>query len=934
MIHLITEVSKYLCMILMLFYTYHAYMAAIAKTAERRKRLLKRMRAAIFLIHGVGFLVLYLKEMRGEYLFLYIVELLVFLLAGALYRNFYPGASGLIFNNMMLFIAVGYVMIARLDYDKGLRQFFFTAVMLTACLVVPKLIERMRRLEDFGAVYTGAGILLLFVVLLFGVEQYGAKSWLSVGGILVQPSEFVKVLFVFGMAALLKRRRRFSEIVWISALAAVHVILMILERDLGGALIFFAAYIVMLYAATGKTAYMAAGGAALAAASGIAYVLFGHVQTRVEAYLHPFENIAGSGYQIAQSLFAIGTGGWFGMGLSGGMPQSVPVAESDFIFSAIAEEFGGIFAVCIILLCVNTFLMIINISLKIRKSFYKLISLGFSVIYMVQAFLNIGGAIRFIPSTGVTLPLVSYGGSSVIVSILMFQVIQGLYVLQQKENAAPARRVAASPAEAGRRAAGEDARAFSAEKEEHPVNQPVTRLAYGMAFLCFAMILYLVWFEAVQAKTVINSTYNARQTLLEETYLRGEIKTSDGVTVARTVQLEDGTTKREYPYGGMYAHVIGRTRQGRTGVELAENFTMLSSHVSMGEQIARQFAQERIPGDSVVTTLNSALQETAYDALGDYRGAVVVLEPATGKVLAMVSKPDYDPNTVAEDWSALTADEKGEARLLNRAVSGVYAPGSTFKIWTLLEYMRENPDYGDFSYTCTSEDSFYDVAIHCAGGQTHGTQTLKEAFGHSCNTAFAKLGVGLDLTSFSELCKKLLFGQKLPGAFQTEKSSFPLDASSPENEIPQGIIGLGKTEMTPLHNAVLVAAVANGGVMMEPYVVDHIEDADGQLVRKYTPTVYKSIMTPEEADVITEYMTWAVENGTASKLSGMKVSVAGKTGTATYDTQKEPHAWFVGFAPAEDPQIAVCVLVESAGSGSSYAVPIAKKLIEAYFSGR
>lgn len=910
-------------MILMLFYTYHAYMAAIAKTAERRNRLTKRMTVTTDLIHGIGFLVLYLKDMRTEYLFLYVVELFVFLLAGTLYRNFYPGASRLIYCNMMLFIAVGYVMVARLDYEKGLRQFFFTAIMLTACLVVPKLIERMRRLEDFGAVYTGAGIVLLFVVLLFGVEQYGAKSWLSIGGILVQPSEFVKVLFVFGMAALLKQRRRFAEIVWISALAAVHVILMILERDLGGALIFFVAYVVMLYAATGKIVYMAAGGAALAAAAGAAYVLFDHVQVRVEAYLHPFENITGSGYQIAQSLFAIGTGGWFGMGLSGGMPQSVPVAESDFIFSAIAEEFGGIFAICIILLCINTFIMIINISLKIRKSFYKLISLGFSVIYMVQVFLNIGGAIRFIPLTGVTLPLVSYGGSSVIVSILMFQVIQGLYVLQQKENA--------WQEEGGRKRAKEDAQVFSAEDKGHPVNQPVTRLAYGMAILCVGMILYLAWFEAVQAKTVINSTYNKRQTLLEETYLRGEIKTADGVVVARTTENEDGTTMREYPYGGMYAHVIGRTEQGRTGVELAENFTMLSSHVSIAEQIAKQFAQERIPGDAVVTTLNAALQKTAYDALGDHRGAVVVLEPATGKVLAMVSKPDYDPNTVTQEWSKLIADENGEASLLNRATSGVYAPGSTFKIWTLLEYMRENPDYGEYSYTCTSKDAFYNVAIHCAGGQSHGTQTLKEAFGHSCNTAFANLGVGLDLTSFSALCKKLLFGQALPGAFQTGVSSFPLDASSPENEIPQGIIGLGKTEMTPLHNAMLVAAVANGGVLMEPYVVDHIEDANGELVRKYTPTAYKSIMTPEEAEVLTEYMTWVVEHGTASKLSGMKVSAAGKTGTATYDTEKNPHAWFVGFAPAEAPQIAICVLVESAGSGSSYAVPIAKKLIEAYF---
>lgn len=912
---------------MMLFYTYHAYMAAVAKTAERKKKLSRRMLAAVYMIHGVGFLVLYLNSMDSALIFLYVVELSVFLLSGALFRNFYPGASRLIYCNMMLFIAIGYLMITRLSYEKGLRQFFFAAVMSAFCLIVPALIERFRNLEQAGVFYTAAGILLLLAVLFFGVEQYGAKSWLNLGGILVQPSEFVKILFVFGMAALLRKYRSFRGILGVSILAAAHVLLLICEKDLGGALIFFVTYVVMLYAASGKMIYLGAGGISLVLAAVLAYLAFDHVRVRVEAFRDPFENITGSGYQAAQSLFAIGTGGWFGMGLTGGLPESIPVAESDFIFSAAAEEFGGVFAVCLVLICINTFLMFINISLKIEKQFYKLVSLGFSVIYMVQVFLNIGGAIKFIPSTGVTLPLVSYGGSSVIVSIFMFQVIQGLYVLHQKGGAA--RTAGVSLHSGGIHGSSKEGKKKS--KEESTINQPVLRLAYGMAILFFVMIGYFGWFQFTRAKTVINSTYNQRQALLEKTWLRGKILTADGAIVAQSRENEDGTVTREYPFGSMYAHVIGRTAKGRTGVELSENFTMLTSHISIAEQISMQFREERIPGDNVVTTLDSGLQQAAYEALGDYRGAVVVLEPATGKVLAMVSKPDYDPNTAAADWNSLIADTEGKAPLLNRAVSGVYAPGSTFKILTLLEYIRENSDYENYSYTCTGRDAFYDVAIHCAGGTSHGTQTLLQSFANSCNTSFAGLGISLNLDSFYELCNSFLFNRPLPGGFTTASSSFRLTAKADTNEIPQGIIGLGKTEMTPLHNAMITAAIANGGVLMEPYVVDRIEDADGKLVKKYSPSVYGSLMTPQEADVLIEYMTYVVEKGTASKLAGMSVSAAGKTGTATYDTEKNPHAWFVGFAPAENPQIAICVLVESAGSGSSYAVPIAKKLIQEYF---
>ena len=220
----------------------------------------------------------------------------------------------------------------------------------------------------------------------------------------------------------------------ILAVSGLHVGILVLSRDLGSAVIFFAAYLVMIYVASRNVGYLALGLAGGSAGAVVAYHLFGHVRQRVTAWKNPMAVYQNEGYQIVQSLFAIGTGGWFGMGLCQGSPEKIPVVKNDFIFSAICEELGGIFAICLILVCMSFFLMIVNIALKIKKPFYKLIALGLGTEYAFQVFLTIGGATKFIPMTGVTLPLVSYGGSSVACTVLMLAIIQGLYILREDED--------------------------------------------------------------------------------------------------------------------------------------------------------------------------------------------------------------------------------------------------------------------------------------------------------------------------------------------------------------------------------------------------------------------------------------------------------------------------------------------------------------------
>lgn len=464
-------------------------------------------------------------------------------------------------------------------------------------------------------------------------------------------------------------------------------------------------------------------------------------------------------------------------------------------------------------------------------------------------------------------------------------------------------------------------------------NKNILRLAYVVAGIFVCMLLYLGYFIQFESGTAINNTYNPRVNLLAEKVVRGKILSADGQVLARTVTADDGTETREYPFGNLYAHVVGYTEKGRTGIESMTNFYLLTSHVNLIEQIVNEFSGTKNLGDNVVTTLDSRLQQTAYDLLGDRRGAVVVMEPDTGKILAMVSKPDYDPNTVAAQWESLTADEQGEARLLNRATQGLYAPGSTFKILTLLEYIREHPDdYENFHFDCDGTYENGEYQIRCYQGEAHGSQDLSQAFANSCNGAFASMGLELDLKQYADLADQLLYNQPLPLALPYNKSSYSMTEGADTWEVLQTAIGQGKNQVTPIHQLMITSAIANGGTLMKPYVVDHLENAGGQTIKKFMPSAYGELLSASEAEQLTEYMRQVVETGTGSAVRTDAYTVAGKTGSAEFETGKETHAWFTGFAPAEDPKIAVTVIVEESGSGGRVAAPIARGIFDAYFS--
>ena len=326
------------------------------------------------------------------------------------------------------------------------------------------------------------------------------------------------------------------------------------------------------------------------------------------------------------------------------------------------------------------------------------------------------------------------------------------------------------------------------------------------------------------------------------------------------------------------------------------------------------------------------LQQAAYAALGDRRGAVIAMEPDTGKILAMVSKPGYDPNTLLQDWASLTDSSNNQGQLVNRATAGLYPPGSTFKIVTALEYMREHPDdYKDFHFDCNGVYHNGDYSIKCFHSEAHGSQDFMKAFANSCNGAFSSLGLTMDLDRFHATAEELLFNNPLPlSGYSYKESSFNMKGGAGTWEVLQTSIGQGTTLITPLHNALITAAVANGGTLMKPYLLDRVVSAGGEEVKKFLPTSGGTLMTATEAANLTELMRDVVVEGTGSSVRTDAYTVAAKTGTAEFETGKETHAWFTGFAPAESPKIVVTVLVEESGSGGKIAGPIARQLFDIY----
>ena len=434
MTNLIVEISRYLIILLIAIYTYYNFRFFSMKNEEDRNYACSRQLVCMFMLHFLANLLIVLNTKSEELILFYGMQVLFFVCYLSLSKFFYKKISRLLLNNICMLLGTGFIILTRLNPDRAIRQFLIVVVSAVVTWIIPFIIDRVWQLVKLAWLYGILGVLILAFVCVAGNTSFGAQLSLTVGGISVQPSEFVKISFVFFAAARLYRSTKFKDVVITTVIAALHVVILVLSRDLGSALIFFITYLFMLFVATSNWLYLGAGALSGSAAAVLAYKLFSHVRRRVEAWRDPWADIDDKGYQVTQGLFAMGAGGWFGLGLYQGMPQKIPVVDKDFVFAAISEELGVIYALCLLFICVGCFIQFMIIAVKMQAMFYKLIAFGLGIMYITQVFLTVGGVVKFIPSTGVTLPFVSYGGSSVLATFVLFNIIQGLYILKRTEE--------------------------------------------------------------------------------------------------------------------------------------------------------------------------------------------------------------------------------------------------------------------------------------------------------------------------------------------------------------------------------------------------------------------------------------------------------------------------------------------------------------------
>lgn len=433
MVNLITDLSKYLMLIIMVLYTVLNFYVLRKQDVRWQNRVCRKQIFLVFLLQFLGYLIIYLRTMELQMLIFYGIQVVFFLIYFILFKTIYPQSSRVLLSNLVFLFSIGLMMLTRLDVGLAEKQFVIGMAAAAITLFIPVIISKLKALSRWAWLYAIVGVALLLLVWAVGDTEYGAQLRIRIGSFALQPSEFVKLSFVFFTASMFQKGQSFPRVVVTTIVAAVHVLILVASTDLGSGLVYFMSYLFMLFVATRQPLYFFGGLGAGSGAAVLAYHMFSHVRVRVAMWQNPFSDYEGRGYQMAQSLFALSSGGWFGLGFYQGVPNSIPLVENDFIFSAICEELGIIFGICLVLIYLGFVLQMLWVSTWMNEIFYKIVGFGLAVTVGVQVFLHIGGVTKMIPSTGITLPLISYGGSSVVSTMLIIGVIQGLHLMKQKE---------------------------------------------------------------------------------------------------------------------------------------------------------------------------------------------------------------------------------------------------------------------------------------------------------------------------------------------------------------------------------------------------------------------------------------------------------------------------------------------------------------------
>ncbi|MEL7565053.1 MAG: penicillin-binding transpeptidase domain-containing protein [Dehalobacterium sp.] len=469
------------------------------------------------------------------------------------------------------------------------------------------------------------------------------------------------------------------------------------------------------------------------------------------------------------------------------------------------------------------------------------------------------------------------------------------------------------------------------QSQKQKENRKIINVLIIMSFLFLALIGYLTYFELFMKENIISSSYNRRQWEREDKTVRGIIYDRNGVALAQS-EIKGDKQERVYPFGSLYSHVMGynSATYGKSLLEAKYNSELLNINILNPVMDLRdRLTGNKSLGNNLYLTIDHELEKRASELMGERNGAVVALNPQTGEILALVSKPDFDPNEkkLQEKWNELVESE--EDPLLPRATQGLYVPGSTFKVAVSLKAIEQG--LGSRTFEDTGSIIIDGKRIENYGNESYGTLDLAHALAVSCNTVFATIGVELGTENLKDLAQQVGIGKKISFDIPVSNSRFNYQNMSKTDQAAVGM-GQGKILVTPLQMAMITGGIANKGVVMEPYLVDRIVTANNFILKDRDPDQYFRLADQGLAEQVKDMMVTVVETGTGRNAGISGIKVAGKTGTAQNELtalgENKEHAWFIGFAPAENPQIAVAVILEYSGStGGRGAAPIARELI-------
>lgn len=878
-------------------------------------------------------------------------------------RLFAPGADPALLPIVFALSGIGITFVTRLEPSASMGQIvylFLGVALMVGTLAVVKNLEVVKR---YKYVLGAAGIALLVLPMLIGTEIYGSKLWIKIGSFQFQPGEFAKVFIVLFLAGYLAENRELLSISNRTVLGVklprlrllyplfivwgVCLLVVAFERDLGSALLFYTIFLIMLYVATGRVSYVLIGLVLLAVGAFGMYQIMGHVQVRVAIWLDPFKDAQNLGFQIVQALYSLADGGLLGVGIGKGLGgDTIPVVASDMIFAAIGEEMGLLGGAAVLLLFMLFAVRGLTTAARAKSDLAAFSAAGLTAAISFQAFTIVGGVTKLIPLTGVTLPFMSQGGSSLLASF----VIVALLLRAGDEATGRSTEIANTSTEltpVGYRPGGSRGSHMHRPALDTPESGLLGRVALAnrltrTVFLftaLFAVLIgnltYIQVFKAAEYQDMPSNNH----TITKARYIkRGSIITADGLTLAESIQQEDGTYVRSYPNGNLAARAVGYYSQqyGSSGVESSQDKTLTGSKdYSSWQNALNSLAGITEPGNSVQLTIDSRIQQAAEQALTGRKGAIVVLDPRTGAVLAWASAPAYDNTNIAAAMEAANASGGADTSMFDRATQALYSPGSTFKTVTLSSALENGVAALSSTYSSPGRMEIGGADVVSVNEQGHGTITLDRAFAVSSNTVFGQVAEQLGADRLVATAQAFGYGQNLGIDFSTAASIMPDPADMSTWELAWAgagqPVGQGHTpgpQTTVMQNAVIAAAIANNGIAMNPYVVGQILAPDGTVIKTTRERSLGQAVSSGTAEQVKEAMLDVVQNGSGSAAGIAGVKVAGKTGTAETNSAT-PNSTFIGFAPYDTPTLAVSLVLEETTDNEATAAAVAGQVLRA-----